>query len=66
MANLKEFPTQIQELLKKRGWAWPPTEEMKKEWEEVAEKAAGSIHGEPEINRETWLQLRGHYWGEEK
>jgi hypothetical protein len=65
MITEKDFPPNIQELLKKRGWTWPPTEEMKREWDEVIKRSAGSLHMDPEISRQIWLEMRGHYWGDE-
>ncbi|MBC8232591.1 hypothetical protein H8E77_23840 [bacterium] len=43
------LPPKIQELLKKRNQFWPPDEKFKKQMQEVAEKAAGSLHTAPEI-----------------
>jgi hypothetical protein len=49
MPGQNNFPPQIQELLKKKGWTWPPDEQLRKEMEETAEKAAGSLHTPSEI-----------------
>ncbi|MBI1929634.1 hypothetical protein HYR99_35975 [Candidatus Poribacteria bacterium] len=65
MFTEKDFPPQIQELLKKRGWTWPPTEEMKKEWDEAIKRSAGMLHLDRENSRQIWLEMRGHYWGDE-
>lgn len=48
-----ELPPNIMELLKKKGWTWPPTEEMKKQWKEADERLCGCIHVDPE----NWEEL---------
>ena len=49
MPSQNNFPPQIQELLKKKGWTWPPDEKLRKQIRETIEKAAGSLHTPPEI-----------------
>jgi hypothetical protein len=48
-----EISPKIEALLKKRGWTFPPTEEMKREWREAGERSAGSLHTPPEV----WEEL---------
>ncbi len=38
-----EISPTIEALLKKRGWTFPPTEEMRREWREAGERLAGSL-----------------------
>jgi hypothetical protein len=48
-----EIPPKIEALLQKRGWTFPPTDEMVREWREAGERSAGSIHTPPEV----WEEL---------
>ena len=43
------FPLQIQKLLKKKGWIWPPDKKLRKQIRETIEKSAGSLHTSPEV-----------------
>jgi hypothetical protein len=52
--RMEDLPPVLQELLKKRGWTYPPSEEMKKEWREAAERFCGSVHTDPEIVEAMW------------
>lgn len=52
--RLEDLPPKIQELLKKRGWTFPPTEEMKREWREAAKQFDGSLHTDPEVLEMMW------------
>jgi hypothetical protein len=47
-----EIPPKIEELLKKRGWTFPPTEEMKREWREAAKRFDGSLRTGREVLEE--------------
>jgi hypothetical protein len=46
------IPPKIRELLRKRGWSWPPDEKLKKQIQESLERSAGSIHFDPEVIEE--------------
>ena len=59
MAKMEDFPPSIQELLKKRGWTWPPDEELQKKMDKAAKRAAGSVHVDPDILREIMWEMRG-------
>ncbi len=39
-----QLPPKIQELLKKKGWAWPLGEKTKAQIHEAMERLSGSIH----------------------
>jgi hypothetical protein len=52
--KMEDLPPVIQELMKKRGWTYPPSEEMKREWREAGERAAGSVHVDPEVLEMIW------------
>jgi hypothetical protein len=43
----EKLPPKIRELLRKRGWSWPPDEKLKKQIEEAMERFVGSIHLDP-------------------
>ena len=49
-----EIPPKIDELLKKRGWTFPPTDEMVREWREAREHSAGSVHTDPAVVEARW------------
>jgi len=60
MYEMKDFPPSIQELLKKRGWNWPPDEKLQKKMDEAFERFAGSVHvDDPEIVRKILKEMRG-------
>ncbi|MCX7778592.1 MAG: hypothetical protein N2381_11175, partial [Armatimonadetes bacterium] len=50
--RLEDLPPKIQELLKKRGWTYPPTEEMKRQWREAAKQFDGALRTPPEVLEE--------------
>jgi hypothetical protein len=67
MYEMKDFPPSIQELLKKRGWNWPPDKELQKKMDEAFNRLAGSIHVEdPEIVREILWEMRGIRYDSDK
>jgi len=37
-----QLPEKIQELLKKKGWTWPPDEKLKAQWESASERIHNS------------------------
>jgi hypothetical protein len=43
MSKNNQLPEKIQQLLKKKGWTWPPDEKLKAQWEEAAQRLAGSL-----------------------
>ncbi len=43
MSKNNQLPEKIQELLKKKGWTWPPDEKLKAQWEVAAKRLAGSL-----------------------
>ena len=66
MAKMEDFPSSIRELLKKRGWTWPPDEKLQKKMDEAAKRAAGSVHVDPDILREIMWEMRGIKYDEHK
>lgn len=64
MAKMEDFPPNIQELLKKRGWTWPPSGEQKKKMDEAFERLAGSVYVDPDILREIMWEMRGIKYNE--
>lgn len=59
--NNGELPPQIMEQLKKKGWTWPPTEEMKRQWREAREKFCGSMSMDPEVRKEVVKSFPGRF-----
>jgi len=49
MSSQNNFFLQIQGLLKKKGWTWPPDEKLRKQIRETIQKAAGNLHTPPEV-----------------
>jgi len=43
MIKNDKLPEKIQELLKKKGWIWPPDEKLKAQWDAAAKRLAGSL-----------------------
>jgi len=43
MSKNNQLPEKIQELLKKKGWTWPPDENLKAQWDAAAKRLAGSL-----------------------
>jgi hypothetical protein len=60
MLELKDLPPSIQEALKRKGWTYPFTEEMKQKMGEALARFAGSGHLDPETIDEVWRERRGH------
>ncbi len=60
--RLEDLPPKIQELLKKRGWTWPPTEEMRREWREAWEQIACFPPTDPEVLEMVWEEDRPNWW----
>lgn len=52
MPSQNNFPPQIYELLKKKGWTWPPDKKLKKQIHETIENASGSLHTPPDLLKE--------------
>ena len=57
MTEMKDLPPKIQELLKKKGWTWPPDEKLKAQFRETFKKAAGSVRMDPDILEEIQREL---------
>jgi predicted nucleic acid-binding protein len=49
--------TLIQEALKRKGWTYPPTEEMKRQWKEAWDRIIGRGSTDPEIMEELWREM---------
>ena len=45
----EHFPPKIKELLRKKGWKWPPDEKRKAQIREAAQKCLGSMHTDPRV-----------------
>lgn len=57
----KDFPPKIQELLKKRGWNWPPDEKLKAQIHEAAQKFIGSVHTGKDVLKEVHKDFPGRF-----
>jgi hypothetical protein len=66
MAEMKDLPPLIQELLKKKGWPWPPDEKLKAQFRETIKNAAGSIHTDPSILEELYREFGWTYHARRK
>ena len=55
--RLEDLPPKIQDALKRKGWTYPPTEEMKQQWKEVQEDLAGCLDTDPDLLEELWREM---------
>jgi len=56
--RLEDLPPKIQEAMKRKGWTYPPTEEMKRQWKEAWERIIGRGSTEdPELLEELWREM---------
>jgi len=55
--RLEDLPPKIQEALKRRGWTYPPTEEMKRQWKEAWERIIGRDETDPDLLEELWREM---------
>jgi len=59
MATNNNLPPQIQELLKKKGWIWPPDEKLKRQIHEAMRRLSGSVTVPEELWDEVFEGIRG-------
>lgn len=59
--QIEDLPPRIQELLKKKGWSYPPDEKLKQQWKTASKRFDGKVHTDSEILREIYLQ-KGWTW----
>ena len=55
--RLEDLPPKVQEALKRKGWTYPPTEEMKRQWKEAQEELAGCLDTDPDLLEELWREM---------
>ncbi|MFA0735989.1 MAG: hypothetical protein OGMRLDGQ_002489 [Candidatus Fervidibacter sp.] len=55
--RLEDLPPKIQEALKRKGWTYPPTEEMKRQWKEAWERIIGRDETDPDLLEELWREM---------
>ena len=55
----ENFPPMVKELLKKKGWSWPPDEKLLAQIREAGRKLSGSWKTAPEILKEIHKDLPG-------
>jgi len=55
------LPPQIQELLKKKGWTWPPDEKLKAQIRGAMDRFFGSSHTPLEILKEIHKDFPGRF-----
>ncbi|MCS7192734.1 MAG: hypothetical protein NZ937_07125 [Armatimonadetes bacterium] len=53
----EDLPPKIQEAWKRKGWPYPPTEELLKQWKEAWERIIGEDDTEPELLEELWREM---------
>ena len=59
--RFEDLPPKIQELLHKKGWTYPPDDELKRQRWEASKRFDGNVHTDPEILREIYLE-KGWTW----
>jgi hypothetical protein len=55
--RLEDLPPKIREALKRKGWTYPPTEEMKRQWKEAWERIIGRDETDPDLLEELWREM---------
>jgi hypothetical protein len=63
--RLEDLPPKIQELLKQKGWTYPPDEKLKQQWKESWERLKGRGRTDPELLEEIYREM-GWTWFERK
>ncbi len=53
----EDLPPKIQEAWKRKGWPYPPTEELLKQWREAWERIIGKEDTEPEVLEEFFRDM---------
>ncbi|MEZ8220308.1 hypothetical protein GG496_000475 [Candidatus Fervidibacteria bacterium JGI MDM2 JNZ-1-D12] len=61
--RLEDLPPKIQELLKRKGWTYPPDEKLKQQWKEAWERLQGRGKTDPELLEEIYREM-GWTWFE--
>jgi hypothetical protein len=61
-----ELPPNIKELLKKKGWTWPPDAKLKAEMHEAWEKLSGRWNTDSEVLKEVHKYFPGRFPDEEE
>ncbi|MFA0783157.1 hypothetical protein [Fervidibacter sacchari] len=59
--RLEDLPPKIQEAMKRKGWTYPPSEEMKRQWKEADERLIGRVATEPDLLEELYREM-GWNW----
>ncbi len=60
--RMEDLPPVIQRLLKERGWTYPPSKEMKREWREARERLDGAFCSDPEVLEMRYEEDRPSWW----
>jgi hypothetical protein len=55
------IPPHIMELIKKKGWTWPPDEKLKEQWRQAASRFGGSMSMDPEVRKEVVKSFPGRF-----
>jgi hypothetical protein len=55
------IPPHIMELIKKKGWTWPPDEKLKEQWRQADERFSGSMCIDPETWKEVVKSFPGRF-----
>ncbi|MCS7193258.1 MAG: hypothetical protein NZ937_09810 [Armatimonadetes bacterium] len=59
--RLEDIPPRIQELLKRKGWTYPPDEKLKQQWKEAWERLRGRGKADLELLEEIYREM-GWAW----
>jgi hypothetical protein len=49
------------ELLKRKGWTWPPDGKLKQQWLDAHKRFSGSMHMDPEVRKEVVKSFPGRF-----
>ena len=57
----EHFPPKIKELLRKKGWNWPPDEKLKAQMREALDNFLGSSHTDTVVLKEVHKDFPGRF-----
>ena len=57
----EHFPPKIKELLRKKGWNWPPDEKLKAQMREALDNFLGSSHTDTAVLKEVHKDFPGRF-----
>ena len=60
-ANNGKLPPQIMEQLRTKGWTWPPSDAMKRQWREARSQFLDTAPIDPDVRREVIESFPGRF-----